>query len=160
MIKLLSLINLLILLGFPSIGQVVEDNHYKVMDRAVSQVVLHPVLQRIGVHQDSRIDSLLNTYTAECKRREGINGYRVEIFFGASRKKALAFKAHFLSKYPDFSAYMKYQTPDFKVRVGDFRTHSEAVKLRELIKRNYPNAFIVKEIIPYPELVVSADSDE
>jgi len=102
----------------------------------------------------------LNTYVAECKRSEGIDGYRVEIFFGASRQKALAVKTHFLSKYPEFSAYMKYQTPDFKVRVGDFRTNSEAVKLRELIKRDYPEAFIVKEIIPYPELSVSGNNDE
>jgi hypothetical protein len=39
------------------------------------------------------------------------------------------------------------------VRVGNFRTKSGALKVKERIKQYYPNAFRVDDIIQYPELI-------
>ena len=38
----------------------------------------------------------------------------------------------------------------FKVRVGDFRTKSEAMELLLKIKIEFPTAFVLKETINYP----------
>ena len=37
-------------------------------------------------------------------------------------------KVKFLSKYPEHEVHIKYDAPNFKVRVGDFRTKNEALK--------------------------------
>jgi len=84
------------------------------------------------------------------KRQKGIPGYRVQIFFGSKRKDALEVKADFLKKYPDINAYTKYDEPYFKVRVGDFRTQLKAQKLHKEISGNFPNAFIVNDLIAAP----------
>jgi hypothetical protein len=48
------------------------------------------------------------------------------------------------------TAYRTYANPYFKVTVGDFRTRSEAMKLLERIRHEFPSAFVVKENITFP----------
>ena len=40
----------------------------------------------------------------------------------------------------------------FKIRVGDFRTRTEATKLFLIISREFPDAYIVPDIINFPDL--------
>jgi hypothetical protein len=46
------------------------------------------------------------------------------------------------------------------VRVGNFRTKSEALSLQQRIRKNYPNAFIVKDMIQFPKLYTDKQSNE
>ncbi|MGD9929168.1 MAG: SPOR domain-containing protein [Mangrovibacterium sp.] len=115
----------------------------------------HPLLQQIDIRQDARIDSLLQNHVQANKRREGTDGFRLEIFFRSgvrAREEAMNVKTEFLRKYPEETAYMSFQSPDFKVRVGDCRSKSEALKLKAKIKKDYPNAFMVPDIIQFPKL--------
>ena len=85
----------------------------------------------------------------------GINGFRVEIFFSSAldaRQRALQTKAAFLKDYPDINAYDIYVSPDWKVRVGDFRTKSEALSMIKKIQDRFPKAFLVPDLINYPNL--------
>lgn len=124
----------------------------------VPDVTSETIADRLSVSQDAKIDTLLKRHVAMNKRVNGTEGYRLEIFFSSSlraREEALEVKTDFLRKYPDEQAYMIFQSPDFKVRVGDFRTKSEALVLRNRIKKTYPNAFIVKDIIQFPKLFIT-----
>lgn len=114
------------------------------------------ILKENHVVQDPRIGVLLQRHIDLNKRRNGIDGYRLEIFFNSdhnAREKALEVKTEFLKRYPDLDAYIQFQAPNFRVRIGNFRTKSEALKVKERIKQNYPNAFRVDDIIQYPELI-------
>lgn len=116
----------------------------------------HYLLKKNQVIQDSRVDTLLQWHIAMNKRRNGLDGYRLEIFFNSdhnAREKALEVKTEFLKMYPDLDAYIQFQAPNFRVRIGNFRTKSEALKVKERIKRHYPNAFRVDDIIQFPELI-------
>lgn len=116
----------------------------------------HPILKRNQIIQDSRIDVLLQHHIVMNKRRNGMEGYRLEIFFNSdynAKEKALEVKTEFLKKYPDLNAYIQFQAPNFRVRIGNFRTKSDASKVKEQIKRDYPNAFRVDDIIQFPELI-------
>ena len=121
------------------------------------------IFQNLNVYQDARIDSLLKNHVEINRRKEGTDGYRLEIFFksGAlAREKALDVKTDFLRRYPEINAYISFLSPNFKVRVGDFRTKNEAIKLKNTIRRDYPNAFVVKDIIQFPELNTERKSNE
>lgn len=106
----------------------------------------------VTIVQDKRVNQLVNRHVDNNKAERGLMpGFRVQIFFGASKKSALKVKAGFVEKLPDYEGYVIYDAPYFKVRVGDFRTHLEAQKLHKELYEEYPGAFIVKDMIPIPD---------
>ena len=121
------------------------------------------IIKKLSVEQDARVDSLLKNHVCMNLRKNGTDGYRLEIFFESgvrAREMAMQTKTDFLRKYPEENAYIRFLSPNFKVRVGDFRTKHEAIKLKNTIRRDYPNAFVVKDIIQFPELYTEEDSNE
>jgi hypothetical protein len=113
------------------------------------------ILQNLSVNQDERLDKMLNWHIEKNIKMDGMEGFRVEVFFSAdydALEQAKNQKVKFLSKYPDYAVHIKYDAPNFKVRIGDFRTKNEALKLLKEIDRNYPMAFIVPDKIKFPLL--------
>lgn len=110
--------------------------------------------QTLNVNKDYRLDKLVGWHIQNNKRREGIEGYRVEIFFSTNnRQRALDKKIEFLSQYPDYNVYVLFISPNFRVRIGDFRTKSEALKLFKKIEKDYSAAFVVRDNINFPSAV-------
>jgi hypothetical protein len=116
------------------------------------------IISKLNLKQDQRLTNMLQRHIENNRLKEGIEGWRVEIFFVSAsstpdaRDKALRVKQDFLSRYPDINVHIQFIAPDFKVRVGDFRTKSEALKLKKEISGTYPKSFEVKDIIKIPEI--------
>jgi hypothetical protein len=113
------------------------------------------ILDSLNVKQDPRLENMLRWHIEINKKRDGIPGYRVEIFNSSAfnaREQAFKKKKEFLSKYGDYNVHVKYASPIFRVRVGDYRTKNEALKLHKQIQADYPGAFIVPDIIDFPLL--------
>jgi len=113
------------------------------------------ILKKLHVNQDPRLDKMLNWHIEKNLKKEGIDGYRVEIFFSSdlnALEQSKSKKVEFLSKYPEYVVHIKYDAPNFKVRIGDFRSKNEALKLHKKIERSYPMAFIVPDKIKFPPL--------
>lgn len=109
----------------------------------------------LGVERDPRLDKMLEWHIEKNRDREGMEGFRVEIFFSSkmdAREQALNTKVDFLKKYPDYPVHIKFVAPNFRVRVGDFRTKNEAWKLYREIQGDYPTAFVVPDNISFPLL--------
>ena len=116
---------------------------------------LEDFLVKLPVRQDPRITDLLIRHNQINQKRNGTEGFRLEIFFSSenkAREHAVRVKNEFNLVFPDIASYMLFQTPNFKVRIGDFRNKSEALKIKAHISSKYPNAFIVKDNIRFPEL--------
>lgn len=112
-------------------------------------------LKNINLNQDSRLNDMLSWHIANNRTNNSIDGYRVEIFFSSdvdAKQKALKKKVEFLSIYPDNTVHVIYISPNFRVRVGDFRTKNEALKLYREIKATYPVAFIVTDKVDFPSM--------
>ena len=112
-------------------------------------------LQGIKVEQDPMLDKMLEWHIENNRIKNKIEGYRVEIFFSSdldAKEKALLVKQEFKENYPESrdSVHIKYKSPNFRVRVGDFRTKNEALKLHREIKDTYRVAFIVADAIEFP----------
>lgn len=109
----------------------------------------------IEIKQDPLIETLVQKHVAYNLNKVGIRGYRVQIFFESgnnSKAKANAVKAGFLANFPNVGAYLTYQAPNYKIRVGDFRSKLDAYRFLRFIAPDYSNAFIVSEEIHYPSL--------
>lgn len=76
-----------------------------------------------------------------------IKGYRVQIFFGPNRKEAYDAQAKFKTLYPEYSTYISYTQPNYRVKVGDFRLKMEAEQLMSSIRPIFPTLFIFNEDI-------------
>lgn len=113
------------------------------------------IFQRIEISQDTILLKMLDWHIQQNKMKNGIDGFRVEIFFSSdnsAKQEAFKKKVEFLSLYPDYPVHIKYDAPNFRLRVGDFRTKNEALKLYTEIRKDYPVAFIVADIINFPLL--------
>lgn len=74
-------------------------------------------------------------------------GYRVQLYFGQQRDAAYEMRTDFLRLFPQSGAYVVYQQPNFKLRVGDYRTRLEAQKALHEFQTHYSSAFVVKDDI-------------
>lgn len=109
---------------------------------------VHRPRGKVNYHQDQRIERLMDDLS---RKKHALRGFRVQIFLG-DRPQAEELRRNFLIKHPDVPAYMPYQAPNFKVRVGDCRTRLEAEKLRQSIKEEFPGAYLVPDEIEMPRL--------
>lgn len=116
--------------------------------------IVIPKIKRDYVVQDEDIAWLVEKYNTQNQNKPIITGYRVQIYFDSgnqSKKKANDVKTQFLAKKSDVPCYLVYQAPNFKVRVGDFRSRYEAYKLYREIRNDFPSAYIVKDEISFPK---------
>ena len=104
---------------------------------------------------DDRIMELVKRHEMLRDTAGTISGYRVQIFFASdagSKSEAKQIKAQFIKRFRNIPAYETYEPPNFKIRVGDFRTKLEARKALNEIEVQFPNAFIVMDQIELPKL--------
>lgn len=111
--------------------------------------------ENVKINQPESVTKLLEKHKRWCVGKNGIDGYRIQIFFDSgnhSKSRAYAKKSNFILKYPHIRAYITYQSPNYKVRVGDFRTKLDAEKFKNEIIEDYPSAFSIPELIELPSL--------
>ena len=106
---------------------------------------------KVTVYAHSHLNYLLNRYGSTMNKAEGIPGWRIQIFFGSGHgaaDRARNTQKAFEEKY-NLNAYLIYQSPYFKVRVGDFRLHnkSAAIRTKHKIISDYPNCWIVEDLV-------------
>jgi len=109
----------------------------------------------ISVNSDPRIDELVKLHVAYNKAFPFMSGYRIQIFMESGNEalnQAEKVKEVFNDKYKKNNAYLIFVAPYYRVRVGDFRTRLEAEKFLQQIIRKYPNAWVIKDEINFPEL--------
>ena len=130
----------------------------------------------VTIHQDARLEALLqpqNEQTAgQTQEALTASGYRVQLYSSNAARKAketaLEWKATFEKDFPQHHAYLQYQAPFWKLRVGDFTHYASAVLFSEQLKKAYPKEadeiIIIKEKQVKPlyfeakELVAETDS--
>jgi len=107
------------------------------------------------VISDARIDSLLQLHIEYNNKYPTFQGYRIQIL-KASGNDALEVieksKADFLEEHEDIPVYLTFNEPDYRVRVGDFRTRLDAERFLKTINRKYPGAWVIQDDINFPNL--------
>ena len=109
----------------------------------------------ILISQDIRVNELIVNHIEQNKRKGGIPGYSIRIYSNlgnTARVESQSTKARFYELFPEIPIYREYDSPYFKVYVGDFRTKIDALADFKRIKRHFPSAFIVPYKINYPVL--------
>jgi hypothetical protein len=109
----------------------------------------------IQLIQDEKVDLLVTSHIQINQNRKGIDGYRIQIFFDSGTKSKIRARSvydNFLIKYSNIGAYLTFKAPNYKVRVGDFRTKLDAQRFLNEIIADYPNAWIIEDQINLPKV--------
>ena len=94
---------------------------------------------QVTINQESNIAEIME-YKKEAARSE--SAFQVQIYNGniTDANKALL---EAKTKYKQYPALLTFESPNYKVRIGSFRTRLEAEKNLIEIKKSYPAAFVV-----------------
>jgi hypothetical protein len=109
----------------------------------------------IRIIQDEKVDLLVSKHIQVNQNRRWIDGYRIQIFFDSgtnSKTKAQSIYDSFKGRYPETGTYLTFKAPNYKVRVGDFRTRLDAQRFLNSIIGEYPNAWIIEDMINLPKV--------
>jgi hypothetical protein len=106
----------------------------------------------VVIIQDARLDGMVKRQKNANLAKQTMPGYRIQIYFGSVRQKATDIKLDFTDKHNDVATYLTYQQPNFKVRVGDFRTRLEAQRFLKSMEGEYTTMFIVPDEVKLPSI--------
>ena len=82
-------------------------------------------------------------------------GFRVVIYNGADRAKALEAKNNFSRAFPGVPSYMSYNVPSYKIKVGNFEDRGDAGKFMKRVSAAFPACFIVPDIVTIKNINVN-----
>jgi hypothetical protein len=94
----------------------------------------------VNIDQSKAIDKLLE-FKKDIKT---VGTFRIQVYSGSSSSAASNVKAEFKQSYGQWPVEMVFNTPNYKIWVGNFRDRLEADRALLRIKKNYMNAFIFK----------------
>ena len=108
----------------------------------------------VKIHKDSRIDALVEKQGEIIPPAIApqIDGYRVQLYFDQDRSVIDNARSKFISQFPKIDTYVEYTAPNYVLKVGDFRTHLEAEKIKAEVEIDFPTSFVIKEKINLPRL--------
>ena len=110
----------------------------------------------IIVRKDPRLD-ILSDKQAEINKRSSMmtssglyKGYRIQVLSTTNRDQANKIKSDVLSRFTDQKAYLTYNSPYFKVRIGNFINREDAEKFRQQLSKIYPQGvYVVEDAVEY-----------
>lgn len=107
----------------------------------------------VVVTKDPRIDMLVRKQIAineETTResRRNVPGFRIQVMSTPDRNKVYDAKAKVYQEFPDWKPYLLYQAPNYKLRVGDFKTEEEAQAALQQLSKLFPQEmYVIHDII-------------
>ena len=110
--------------------------------------------KKTEIVQDPRIDQLVSKHIKVNQELVTMDGFRIQLFSDSgnnSKTRAQALQEELMVKYPETGVYLTFKSPNYKIRLGDFRTKLDAQRILNQIAVDYPNAFIVSDQINLPK---------
>jgi archaellum biogenesis ATPase FlaH len=100
-------------------------------------------VERTNVSQDPKFEQLLNEKRKINPSLTINDSYKIQIFNG-SNDNAKKILNEFKQANQDLDATIIFNTPNYKVWVGNFRSRIEAERYLVDIKKKYNNVFLIK----------------
>ncbi len=137
---------------FFSVSGFSQTETFKLEDSGIIPIEKKAGDGTITITQDSRLRQIVKRHTEVSNNK--FDGWRVQIYFGSGQKamaEAQNAKKKFLNRYGNKNgAYFVYNSPFFKVRVGDFRTKAEAMYFKSQIEKTFPQSWVIPDKVFYP----------
>ncbi len=97
----------------------------------------------VTIEQDPRIGDLMDLKTQLQKDNKLTDGYTIQLYYG-NLNKANSTLNDYNNKYNSWPASIEYETPNYKVWVGNFYSRLDADRALMEVHKNFPSAFVLK----------------
>jgi len=99
--------------------------------------------KNLDIEMDEEIEKLLSLKILINKNKYEKNYYAIQLYSG-NYEKAKEIQLDFKMKFPEWESKLSFETPNYKVRVGNFKEFLEASKKLDFIRKLYPSAFLLR----------------
>ena len=130
----------------------VDNGSAQVDSSLVGRSIMSVLGSGVTVNQSRAMRSAFDSYVSNNAGKK-MSGYRIRVYYDNgqnARNRSEAVARSISAAFPGIGVYRTFDSPNFKVCVGDFRTKDEALKVYHSLRANYPTAIILKETINYP----------
>ena len=100
---------------------------------AHTSIEADPLIQELGVLKAKMVEN--NTLNER---------YKIQLFYGSNLNEANKVKKEFETTYSEWRSDIVFETPNYKVWVGDFRNRLEAERAFVKLKKDFKSAIIFK----------------
>ncbi|UZO81226.1 SPOR domain-containing protein [Aquimarina sp. ERC-38] len=98
---------------------------------------------KVTIHEDVRIKKLLSIKTDMDKKGSLSENYRIQLYYGNNNEaQKVLTKAQ--EEFPQWDASIIWETPNFKVWLGNYRTKLEVDRALKEVKKTFKTAFSFK----------------
>lgn len=117
-------------------------------------------MKNVTIYQDTAITQIMEDKINGTERtQKEIAGYRVQIFSSNNQQnaknQAFALEKRIKEQNPELETYVQFNPPFWKVRIGNFRTQSQAQTMREELIQLFPDLqgdiYVVRDQITVKE---------
>ena len=130
----------------------VDNGSEQVDSTLMGRNILSVIGSGVTVNQSRSMRTAFDNYVSNNAGKK-LTGYRIRVYFDNgqnARNKSEAIARSISAAFPGIGVYRTFESPNYKVSVGDFRTKDEALKVFHTLKSTYPTALLLKETINYP----------
>ena len=97
----------------------------------------------VTVNQDENVNVLLETRKQLLKKEEIRTHYTIQVFSGAYANAEKVLK-ECKKSIKDYRSRLLYETPNYKIWIGEFRNRLDADRALLTVHEKYPGAFVFK----------------
>jgi len=99
--------------------------------------------KNLDIEMDEEIEKLLSLKILVNKDNYEKNYYAIQLYNG-NYERAKEIQSDFIKKFPEWKTKLSFETPNYKVRVGNFKEFLEASEKLDFIRKLYPSAFLLR----------------
>jgi hypothetical protein len=108
---------------------------------------------KISVTKDKRIDAVSKQLAGgENGIKPIIHGYRIQIIASSDKSIVDKERGKFIASFRGTKSYINFKEPNYKLKIGNFRTKLDAQKFQNSIKEVFPSTLILSDNIEFPKL--------
>jgi len=97
---------------------------------------------QVTLKEDPKMSQLLSLKKEMEKDNKFADGYTIQLYYG-EKNRANAIIRKYRNTYTAWSAAIKYETPNYKVWVGNYNSRLEANRALLEIKKTFSDAFML-----------------
>lgn len=143
-----------------------QKNDTTVTDTVTTDTMVYDIIEMLADTSDNggiaelvvpaEVGVMMKSHIMQNQLSKRFTGFRIQIASVNSAQKPVeeleAMRDKFEEDFPYIPAYLQYTVPDFKIRVGNYRSKLEAIPHLQKIRKLYPDCYVVKCEITFNEL--------
>jgi len=109
---------------------------------------------QVSVDEPTDVAQLMERFAEINKQNTMVSGLRIQLLATTDRNKLESTVNTFQYRYPNIPLDWVHEPPYFKLRAGAYPSKLEAMRMLEILRNDYPSAFISVDNTIRPEELI------